>query len=456
MAEEQILPMSFLNLLLNPFSVVIGMAAGIIIGVFFQGLVTYIAPLGEIYLAILKMSIIPIMVSAVIASLAKLLNSKETSKYLNKIVMISALFFLGTAVIGILAGTALNPLLRGDAGMKKNIGRLMVDKDEDESIGGEFEFKSVIKEIDSRFYPAEKKDSRQLPSFVLDLIPVNIFTALSEGKTLKIIFFSIVFGIMLKFISKKSSDILIKSFDGIFEAFQALIKFAMYFLPFGLCALVADQFSKVGFSAITSLLTLVILIYVSSLVILIISTLIIWRYCGGSYFKQFSALKDAIMIALGTRSSFTALPSAISGLVEGLELNKDRTKLTVSLGFTLCKYGKILIFCIGSIFAAYLYDYTLTIESYIVIIVGSILAGMAASGAPSIVSRSMISMVLAPLGIPAEAIIVVLLTIDPIVDPVITLISTYPNYAVTAVIANERTGIAADPDNARKYSKGKN
>jgi proton glutamate symport protein len=445
MATKQIRTANFFNLLLSPWMVLGGMAAGIIIGVYFQDLVTYVAPLGEIYLSILKMSVIPIMVSAVIVSLAKLLRSRETSKYLNKIVVLSALFFLGTAAIGLLTGTVLKPLTHGDAVMQKNIGRLMIDKDEAASVGGRFEFKSVIKEIDSRFHPAEEKDSRLLSGFVLDLIPVNIFTALSEGKTLKIVFFSIVLGIMLKFISQKSSDILIKSFDGIFEAFQMLIKFAMYFLPFGLCALLADQFSKIGPSVLTSLITLIILIYGSSLVIFFISTLIIWQFAGGSYFRQYRALKDAVMIALGTRSSFTALPSAISGLADGLKLNKDRTKLTVSLGFTLCKYGKILIFCIGSVFAAYLYEYSLGFESYVIIIIGSILAGMAASGAPSIVSRSMISMVLAPLGIPAEAIIVILLAIDPVVDPVITLVSTYPNYAVTAIIAGDAKRAAVAP-----------
>ncbi len=55
-------------------------------------------------------------------------------------------------------------------------------------------------------------------------------------------------------------------------------------------------------------------------------------------------------------------------------------------------------------------------------------------------------MVLAPLGIPAEAIIVILLAIDPIVDPVITLVSTYPNYAVTAIIAGDENRAAANSD----------
>jgi len=431
---------SFPNFLLNPWAVIAGMAAGIIIGVYSKAGVSYLAPFGQIYLSILKMSVIPIMVSAVVVSLARLLRSRETSKYLNKIIMTAALFFAGTAIIGLLAGIALQPLSHGNAGMRKSIGRLMINKDEGGPIEGELEFKSVIREIDSRFYPVEKKNPGLISSFVLGLIPENIFSALSAGNTLKIVFFSIIFGIMLKFTSRQSSNILIKSFDGIFEAFQALIKFIMYFLPFGLCALLADQFSKIGFSVLTSLVTLIILIYASSLIIFFISTLIIWRYAGGSYFRQYSALKDAVMIAMGTRSSFTALPSAISGLIEGLNLNKDRAKLTVSLGFTLCKYGKILIFCIGSVFAAYLYDYPLGAASYSVIIMGSILAGTAASGAPSIVSRGMISMVLAPLGIPAEAIIVILLAIDPLVDPVITLVSTYPNYALAAIIARETGG----------------
>ncbi len=431
------------SFLLSPWAVIAGMVAGVLIGIYFNGVIKYISPIGEIYISILKMSVIPIMVSAVVVSLAKLLRSEETQEYLNKIIGIAVMFFIGTAIVGLLVGGLSIHLTGDDPEMKKAIGRMMIQKDEVGSVGESAQFKSVIKEIDSRYYTAEKVEKQSLVSFVLNLIPQNIFTALTQGETLKIIFFSIILGVMLKFTSKKSSANLISSFDGIFEAFQALIKFAMYFLPFGLCALLADQFSQIGFSILTSLVTLIILIYISALTIIVISALIIWRYTGGSFFSQFVALKDAIMIALGTRSSFTALPSAITGLVDGLKLDKDRTHLTVSLGFTLFKYGKILIFCIGSVFAAHLYDYSLDFSSYLVIIIGSILAGMAASGAPSIVSRSMICMVLAPLGIPTEAIIVILFAIDPIVDPIITLVSTYPNYAITAMIASDRTGNAA-------------
>lgn len=426
------------NFLLSPWSVVSGMCAGVLIGIYFKGVIKYIAPFGEIYISILKMSVLPIMVSAVVVSLAKLLRSKETSEYLNKIIGVAAIFFIGTAVIGLAVGAVSIHLTRDNMEMKRSIGRMMIDKDEGVNMGDKLQLKSVIREIDSRHYTVEKHEKRGLLTFIMNLIPENIFAALTQGDTLKIIFFSIVLGIMLKFASPTSSTNLISAFDGIFEAFQALIKIAMYFLPFGLCALLAEQFSQIGFGILASLATLIILIYASSIIIFFVSTLVIWKYAGGSYFRQYAALKDAIMIALGTRSSFTALPSAITGLVDGLNLNKERTNLTVALSFTLFKYGKILIFCIGAVFAAYLYDYSLGFNSYVIIIIGSVLAGMAATGAPSIVSRSMIGMVLAPLGIPAEAIIVILLAIDPIVDPIITLVSTYPNYAVTAIIASEK------------------
>lgn len=425
------------DFLLSPWSIILGMVSGIIIGIYFKPLAIWLKPVGQIYVSILKMCIIPIMASAILVSLSKLLKSEETSRYLNKIIIVFVISLFLIALIGSLAGLASIPLIGNDSQMKKVIGEIMLEGETGENVTNGSSFNSVIKEIDSRHHIEKKKNYPGIIDFIQDLIPRNIFFSLTNGSTLQIVFFFIILGIMLKFISDKSSNTIIIIFEGIFEAFQKLIKLAMYLLPLGLCSLLAYQFTEIGFAILGALIKLIILIYIASLVIFIISTFVIWKYTGGSYFRQFKALDDAIVLALGTRTSYAALPSAISGLINDLGLNHERTKLTVSLGFTLCKYGKVMIFCIGAIFAAHLYEYPLTLQSILIIIIGSVLAGMAASGAPSIVSRAMIAMVLAPLGIPSGAIIVILLAIDPITDPIITLISTYPNYAVTAIIAKE-------------------
>ena len=150
--------------------------------------------------------------------------------------------------------------------------------------------------------------------------------------------------------------------------------------------------------------------------------------------KQATLLKAPIFIALSTRSSFPTLPAALTAL-DDLGLTRESTNLSVSLGHTLCKYGKSMVFCIGAIYSLHLYNVEISLFNLASIFFLSILAGMAASGAPSIISRTMISLVLLPLGVPSEAIIIILLTVDPITDPIITLVSTYPNYAVAAMLS---------------------
>ena len=421
------------NFLLSPLSIFLSIIGGILTGLYLPAIAALLKPAGDIYLLILKMCVIPIMAAAVVVSINKLVRSSGSSKYIVKLASIFFVFLIFVSVIGIAAGFITLKFSGESAELKNVVGNIMMGNNKTHS-QIDSNLKSLIREIDSRYPELQKKEEHGMKQFIMNLIPENIFYSLAEGENMKIVFFFIVLGIMMKFISPAANISITSTFEGIFDAFQALIKFAMYFLPLGLFSLLADQFSKIGFQALSSMLNLIVAIYIASIMIFIISALIIKKYSGKKLSDQFSALKDAIVISLATRSSFASLPCALSGLVNGLNFNEERSKLTVSLGFTLCKYGKTLIFCITAIFAANLYEYTLSLESIIIIMVSSIFAGMAASGAPSIVSRGMIGMVLAPLGIPDSAIIVILLTIDPLVDPVITLISTYPNYAVAAII----------------------
>lgn len=420
------------NFLLSPWLVLFGMSLGIIIGVYFKDLALLLKPLGDIYISFLKMCILPIMVSAVLVSLSKLLRSSDTNTCLKKITYTFILSMFTVSMLSTAVAVFSLPFINGNTDMKKQIGEIMLQKNPDSP---HTSFTSVVHEIDSRFHVQEEITSPTILDFILDMIPRNIFSSLANEYTLQIVFFFIVLGVMMKFVSESSSNTITSIFEGVFEAFQKIINFAMYFLPLGLCALMASQFKDLGLSILVTLAQFIIVIYLCCFVVFLVSTVIIWRYTKKPYFSQFVALKDAILLAIGTRSSYAALPSAISGLVNNLKMNHDKTHLVVPLGFTLCKYGKILIFCIGAVFAANLYDYNLNLQSFIIIIISAVLAGMAASGAPSIVSRGMITIVLAPLGIPAGAIIVILLAIDPIVDPFITLISTYPNYAIAAIIS---------------------
>ena len=89
----------------------------------------------------------------------------------------------------------------------------------------------------------------------------------------------------------------------------------------------------------------------------------------------------------------------------------------------------------ASVFAAELYGVPLHAPQMIMVIFLSVLAGIAGAGAPGVVSLTMVSIVLLPLGLPAQAISVLLIAVYPIIDPITTLAGLYTNSTISVLVA---------------------
>lgn len=422
-----------IKILTNPFLILAGCAAGILTALYNPELAERIKPIGSIYLSILKMCVLPIIISAIVSSIGKLISSSKQTPYIKKMLLLFLGFIIISCLAGIICSVGTAKVLGFDNNLRSTVGNLMLNNDADAK-NNDMSFQSVVHVIDSTVPPVVDNHSGLL-SFVEDLVPANIFYSLSSERTLQAVFFFLLFSVMLKYVSSDHRQQVIGIFEAIFAVMQQLISAVLCFLPFGLWALLANQFTEINPELLLTLGSFVLMIWISSAVILIISMIHLYYTTGHGFFSQISILKAPILIALSTRSSFPTLPTALAALEDDMHLDKEKTNLSVSLGHTLCKYGKTMVFCIGSVFSLYLYQIEIDISNLAIIFTISILAGMAASGAPSIISRTMIALVLNPLGIPSEAIIVIMLAIDPIVDPVITLVSTYPNYAVAAALS---------------------
>ena len=92
-----------------------------------------------------------------------------------------------------------------------------------------------------------------------------------------------------------------------------------------------------------------------------------------------------------------------------------------------------------------LYDKPATLSTIILVIVGSIFAGMATSGVTGILTLTMLGIVLEPLQLPLEAVLVLFVAIDPIVDPFRTLSIVHTAIAATAMIAEKEDAVSASP-----------
>lgn len=413
--------------LLSSRTVIAGMVLGVVIGSSDKTVSAGLAPAGNLYLAFLQMCVTPILIGAVISSLGNLLRSHNSRTVLMRMGSMFLAGLFASSAIGIAIALAGGIGSGMDNQARATLGKMLTS-----SASGQDSTFAV--ELEVSLSGEEEKAAKGLGEFVVGLVPSNVFAALSEGRTLKILFFSIIFGLATAFIPPPLSDSILSFFSAIFKSFEKVTEWAMYGLPLGLCCLVADQISRLGSQVIGAMIRLIAAIYVASILLCLISAVILWLSTRTSFVKPFKALYEALIIGFGTRSSLAAMPAALRGLHEGLHLDQQKVNLIVPLGITLCRYSTVMNFTLGAVFFAQFYGMPLGLQQCFIILIGAVLGAMASAGAPGLVTVTMISILLEPLGLPTGPAIVLLLAIDPITDPIVTITNVHTNCAMAAQV----------------------
>lgn len=418
----------YFNLLLSPWVILSSVIIGVVIGIYNKPLAIELGALGDLYLKMLQMCVVPILVTAVVSSLGRLFSSQATGCYIRPMVLVFLTGLLLAAVFGVVVGLIGQPGTNLDQSAKVVLGKQIFSA---ESAGD---------------VTQENTQSPGLMMFFQKMIPSNIFNSLTEGNNLAILFFSIFIGIALGMEGIAQKEVALDVVDAFYETFLRIVEWFMYALPFGLLCLIAGQIAHVGTAILGAMLKLIVLMYIGAFVMVVVYSLLIWMRVGGSYWKSLTALREPLFIALGTSSSFATIPSALTGLKEKLKLEKSITDLVVPLGITLNPPGTVFQFSLASIFIAQIYGAHLSLQDFIVLTIAAVLASMAASGAPGLAAVSMISLILEPLGLPVQVAVILLAAIEPIVDPMITVTNVYANCATSAIISNKQAEYPSDEE----------
>jgi proton glutamate symport protein len=435
------------GILKHPLAILISAAIGVFIGLFnapisaafgVQSFAQIISVPGQVYLFYLQMTVIPIIITAIASSIGKLMRNKKSRGLIRKMFLV----FLGGIVVVALAGMAAGILGRPGAGLNEDTRSLLTGLISSHAGGRGSEVLEVVLSGITAAAPAVQSG---LENFLTSLIPSNIFSALAFGSTMAIVFFSIVFGVAIGFVNEQSADMLIKFLSAIFETFQKLVSASLYLLPFGLICLMAGQIAQVGVMVFMAMSKFIILYCAGTAVFFVVITLIIWTRSGiANPLKVLSLLFEPVMLAFATRNSMATLPSAITCLDEKMSFDKTTVNLTLPLGMTLGRFGNVFYFAVAVFFVVQIYDIELAAIQYATIFISVIFAGTATAGASGIVTLSVISIVLSPLNLPVEAVLVIFMAIDPIIDPFRTFLLVYGNIGATTLIANRRKTYGAD------------
>jgi proton glutamate symport protein len=416
----------FGQVILSPWATAAALVLAVCLGLWLPHVALALKPVGGVYLALLQMCSLPLVICGVVSSIGRILRDGESKHYLGRLVLVVAGGLFITAALAVVLGLAVRPGSGLGTEASQTLGRLLSES-----------------EVQGGIVTVEHKPI-SFVDFLASAVPRNIFSALSQGSQLPILFFSLVLGVALGFTSSLKSQQTIEFFEATFDALIKLIEWLLYLLPIGLISLLAPQIAEAGFGIFVAMLKLIVLVNVAALISLLVGNFIIARRTGRPYFAVLRQLLDCLLIAFATKSSFAAIPSALSAM-QRLGMSKNTTDLVIPLSVSLNPIGNVHYYTLGAIFIAQLYGVSFPASSLVILLVGGVMAAVAGSALPSAAAIGVISILLEPLGLPVGAAVILIMAIDPFIDPATTALNVHGSCVAASLVADRSTGMSMPP-----------
>ena len=412
----------------RPGVVIASLLAGIAVGLFAPGVAASIGFFGDIYVDLLKMIVLPFMVSAVIFSLRQLMQEGSGSQLIGRAVPVILLSMLATAVIGLAAGLTLRPGADLPADTLQTLGRL-VGEDLDRS--GHIEMALSGDSGESAASGASKAPG--IAAILFGIVPGNIFAALAQGDTLKVLVFSLLFGLALGKAPAGIAQSLTQTLEMVYRACQTLTRWFNYMLPPVLMAMVASQVAKTGIEPMRAMLHFIATLGAASLLLIVLCLWMLRLASGQPWRDVLRSQREPLTMAVATRNSLACMPAMIESLAVGLRFPRTRIELMVPFGVSLLRLGPILYYIVATLFIAQMYGQDLAPAQIALVAVGAMLAGFASAGMNGLVTISLTGVVCGHIGLPFEAVFVLFVAIDPICDMFRTTVLVAGNNALAAL-----------------------
>ena len=380
--------------------VILGLAFGIIFGWYSPDYVSYVKPIGDIFLRMIRMVIAPL----VFFSLVSGVTSMSDPASLGRIGMKATAAFLGTTFFAVLFGITVAILLKPGHGIN-------------------IDFGSPNTELSAKSF--------DIVTFFVHLVPDNILGSFVNDDVKQVVFFAIFTGITLNMMGKSALPIK-DLFHTIAKMILKMISMIIQLSPYGAFALTAWVVGTQGIEVMISLSKLVIAVVIAMAAQYLIFGLLILIFTRMSPIPFYKKSLDYQVLAFSTSSSKATLPTTMQVCREKLGVSESSTSFVLPLGASINMNGFAINLGLCTIFFAQIMGVTLGIHEYFIIVLTSTLGSIGGAGIPG-ASLIMLPMVLSSVNLPIEG-VAVLAGIDRILDMLRTTINITGDATITLII----------------------
>jgi len=414
--------------------ILLGMTLGVAAGIICQeagidpallkSISAWIKPIGDIFLRLIFMMVIPLILSALTLGVAELGDLKRIGRIGLKTLLYTLIVTGISVIIGITAVQVFRP---GDS----------ISIEEREKLIAQYSEKySVISEN-----VAKAKERNALETLV-QIIPRNPLEDMvrafdptyTGGGLLSVMFLSVILGIALSASDPEKTKYFKGLLEGLYELVMKIIGYAMWFAPFGVASLMFVLTANLGYSILLMLFNYVWVVLLALAIHQFGTYSLAIKFLGKmSPLFFFSKIREVMLTAFATSSSNATLPDAIRVSVTKLKLPKEIAHFVLTVGSTANQNGTALYEGITVLFLAQVFGIELSLTQQLMVVFMSVLAGVGTAGVPG-GSLPLIVMVLISVGIPGES-IALIYGVDRILDMSRTVLNVTGDITAAVVVS---------------------
>ena len=391
----------------------IGLLAGVIVGAIAPDFAKQLKPLGDVFIRMIKMIVVPLIFSSLIMGIAGTGDFKKLGRLGGKAIL---WFEIATTLALFIALFAVNIAEPG--------------------VGVNLAATSGATDI------VNKAASKQMDhvQMLVNIIPTNIIDAMARGDMLQIIFFSCLFAIAAASMGKEGKQIVDLSKSITHIMFQ-VTHYVMYISPIGIFCAIAYTVGAFGLEMLIPLLKLVLTLYAALIVFLALILGIASALTKVNLFKLFFALKEPTILAFTTAASEAALPIAMEKLKK-VGIPNHIVSFVLPLGYTFNLDGSTLYSALTVVFIAQVYGVPFPLEQQILMMITLMLSTKGIAGVPG-GSLIVVAATSAAFGLPVEG-LALILGVDRVLDMGRTVCNLLGNCIAAALVGRWEKEISAE------------
>lgn len=378
-----------------------------------DALVVYVAdPVGQLFLRLLFMLVIPLVFSALILGVVEIGDPRSLGRIGGK----TLAWILVVTTVAVSIGLVMVNLLEPGRGIPPELGaELMAQTGERAS------------------QIAASREGVSGISVLLNIVPRNPVQSAANGDLIAVMFFALMFGIAATVIRSEGTKAFVAAVQGVYDICLKLIDWTIRLAPYAVAALLFSITAKLGFDVLVQLARFVATVLAALAIHFFVVFPILLRVFGGmSPLAFFRGAQPALLTAFSTSSSSATLPTTLAVTEQRLGVPRRVARFVCTLGATANMNGTALFEGVTVLFLAQFFGVELTIFQQVTILLLCILGGIGAAGVPG-GSLPVIAMILAMFGIPPEG-IGLILGVDRLLDMCRTVVNVGGDMVGSVVI----------------------